>query len=273
VVRISNSEQQIFRDFPCEFHIAPGDEQKTRLFGTADILVYASHYDSCPRPPLEGMASGAAVVCTSTPGAEEYCRHEENCLLVPPRNPEAIGAAIERLMDDSALRERLVRGGFATAAQFPREREWDELEGLLFTFLGKEPVGPLLLKHLAKQGKFTEALAEAEKLPSDRDEGLQLFKGHCHLQLEDLEAAKACFEHALTINPNSSRACEGVGEVLFLAGLYPQSKSMFEWAIRNNPLNATANEALVRVNAELNLPVTHNSLSGGVPAETMAGGR
>jgi glycosyltransferase involved in cell wall biosynthesis/SAM-dependent methyltransferase/Tfp pilus assembly protein PilF len=134
VVRMSNTQQAIFRDFLCEFHFAPREELKTILYGTADILVYASHYDSCPRPPLEAMASGAAVICTETSGALEYCRDNENCILVPIKSPDALCAAIERLLDNRALRETLVKGGFDTAKQFPQEREWNELEQLLNKF-------------------------------------------------------------------------------------------------------------------------------------------
>ncbi len=107
---------------------------KTFLFGTADMLVYASHFDSCPRPPQEAMAAGAAVVCTATPGALEYCVHEENSLLVPVRDPRAIADALWRLVRDRALCDRLVQGGLRTAAEYPREREWNELEALLYRY-------------------------------------------------------------------------------------------------------------------------------------------
>jgi glycosyltransferase involved in cell wall biosynthesis len=135
-VRVSNSQAEIFRDFPCEYHLVPSDEMKTFLFGTADVLVYASHYDSCPRPPQEGMAAGCAVVCTATSGAKEYCVHEENCLLVPVQNPAAMADAILRVITDQALRERIIEGGKRTAARLPREREWNELEALLYTYVG-----------------------------------------------------------------------------------------------------------------------------------------
>ena len=44
-IRMSNTEPDIFKDFPCEFYICPSDELKTYLYGTAHILVYASHFD------------------------------------------------------------------------------------------------------------------------------------------------------------------------------------------------------------------------------------
>lgn len=138
VVRISSSRPEIFSTYPCEFHVRPTDEMKTVLYGTADILVYASHYDSCPRPPQEGMAAGCAVVCTSTSGALEYCRDGDNSLLVPIKSPEAIAGAVERLVRDRSLRERLVAGGMETARQYPQEREWNEMEALLWRFVEEE---------------------------------------------------------------------------------------------------------------------------------------
>jgi glycosyltransferase involved in cell wall biosynthesis len=134
-VRMSGTPPEIFQRYPCEFYVAPSDEMKTVLFGTADILIYASHYDSCPRPPQEAMASGCAVVCTATEGAMEYCRDDENCLLVPIQSPQAIADATLRLIRDRALRERLVQGGLATARKYPREREWNELETMLRYFV------------------------------------------------------------------------------------------------------------------------------------------
>jgi glycosyltransferase involved in cell wall biosynthesis/Tfp pilus assembly protein PilF len=134
-VRMSGTPPQIFNRFPCEFHIAPKDETKTVLFGTSHIHIYASHYDSCPRPPQEAMAAGCVVVCTATSGALEYCVDGENCLTVPIKSPAAIADAVERIMRDTALREKVIAGGFATARQFPREREWNEWEAIMYQFL------------------------------------------------------------------------------------------------------------------------------------------
>ncbi len=136
-VRMSSGPPDIFARFPCEYYIAPDDETKTALFGLADILVYASHYDSCPRPPQEAMAAGCAVICTATAGALEYCRDGENALLIPVKSPEAIAGAVERLVRDPALREKLAAGGLATAREYPREREWNEWENILYKFMGE----------------------------------------------------------------------------------------------------------------------------------------
>ncbi len=141
-VRISNTPPEIFREYPCEFHQAPDDARKTALYGTADLLVYASHYDSCPRPPLEAMAAGIPVVCTATEGAQEYCVDGRNALLVPVGSPREIAEAITRLLGDAALRAALVAGGAATAAERPVEREWNELETLVNTLVTHAGAAP-----------------------------------------------------------------------------------------------------------------------------------
>ena len=57
------------------------------------------------------MAAGKAIVATEVGGTPELVRHEENGLLVPPRQPECLADAILRLLDDSALRERMGHAG------------------------------------------------------------------------------------------------------------------------------------------------------------------
>jgi glycosyltransferase involved in cell wall biosynthesis/Tfp pilus assembly protein PilF len=153
-VRMSGTPPEIFARFPCEFYVAPSDEMKTVLYGTSHIHIYASHYDSCPRPPQEAMAAGCAVVCTATPGAMEYCRDGVNSLLVPVQSPEAIAAAVEKLIHDHALREKLVQGGLATAREYPREREWDEWESILFRF-ADEAAKPITNKPARKPRSFS----------------------------------------------------------------------------------------------------------------------
>ncbi|MFZ4619441.1 MAG: glycosyltransferase [Bacteroidota bacterium] len=280
-VRMSNSHPEIFKDFPCEFYAVPSDELKTFLYGTATILVYASHYDSCPIPPLEAMAAGAAVVCTASNGAKEYCRHEENALMVPVKSPDELCAAIERLLNDAELRERLIRGGFATARQFPREREWNEMEQLFISYArsGKpqkpevsgnakvllETIASLFeqkewSKSLDSITQFQEQFPECWQNDGEMQELLAQFKGLNHLNLQQLNEAKAAFEFALNVNPRSSEACAGLGEVLYQAEMDDESKKMFEWAVVNDTENINARKGLAKVNTALQLPGGDNSL-------------
>jgi glycosyltransferase involved in cell wall biosynthesis len=77
------------------------------------------------------MACGAPVVLTDSRGVREYARPGENCLLVPIRQPEALAAAILRVLDDQVLRDRLRLEGPSTAARFDWQTAGDRFEAAL----------------------------------------------------------------------------------------------------------------------------------------------
>lgn len=89
---------------------------------------------------------------------------------------------------------------------------------------------------------------------------LENFKGFNYLALQDIDNAKDAFENALQMNSTSSQACAGLGEVFFLQGKEEESKAMFEWAVKNNNVNAFAVSGLAKVNTHLGYPEDHNSL-------------
>jgi glycosyltransferase involved in cell wall biosynthesis len=57
------------------------------------------------------MAAGRPVVATPVGGTPELVVDGETGLLVPPRDPEALAAALRRVLDDRELAERLGEAG------------------------------------------------------------------------------------------------------------------------------------------------------------------
>ncbi len=53
---------------------APDDEQVSELFNQATVFVQTSTHEGFALPPLEAMATGAAVVCTDAHGNRDFCR-------------------------------------------------------------------------------------------------------------------------------------------------------------------------------------------------------
>lgn len=85
-------------------------------------------------------------------------------------------------------------------------------------------------------------------------------KGFNYLGLNSLERATEMYAGALEINPNSSQACAGLGEVFHMQYKEEEAKTMFEWAIKNNPGNLFAVSGLAKVNRDLGLEENHNNL-------------
>jgi phosphatidylinositol alpha-mannosyltransferase len=67
---------------------------------------------------LEAMAAGCPVVATRIDGFAALLTEGHDGLLVPPRDPSALAAALERVMTDPDLRRRLVNHGAATAEAY-----------------------------------------------------------------------------------------------------------------------------------------------------------
>jgi glycosyltransferase involved in cell wall biosynthesis len=116
-------------DFPYKYVYKPSFDELAKLYCSAHMVICPSWYESFPAPPLEGMACGVPVVTTSI-GVEDYARDGENCLVVPPRNPQAMADAILRLLVDKNLCHRLSEGGFATAQNFSWDKTANSIEGL-----------------------------------------------------------------------------------------------------------------------------------------------
>ena len=88
-------------------------------------------------------------------------------------------------------------------------------------------------------------------------------KGFNYLGLNDINNAKECFQKALEINPDSSQAYAGLGEILFLNKYDEQAKLMFEKAVQNNPNNLFAVNGLEKINKLL----SNNSSFPGSPKQ------
>jgi glycosyltransferase involved in cell wall biosynthesis len=73
----------------------------------SDIFVLASHADPFPLVNLEARLAGCALIGTEVGGIPEGLDHGRAGLLVPPRDPQRLAAAMHRLLADPAERERL----------------------------------------------------------------------------------------------------------------------------------------------------------------------
>jgi glycosyltransferase involved in cell wall biosynthesis len=93
------------------------------LLAASDLIVLPSLFEGLPLSVLEAMAAERPVVATRIGGTEEAVAHEVTGLLVPPSDPAALAAAIQRLRTDPLLAERLaVAGRKRVQAEFSADR-------------------------------------------------------------------------------------------------------------------------------------------------------
>lgn len=97
------------------------------LYRAADVFVNASVVDNAPVSIVEAWASGVPVVSTSAGGIPFLVKDGRDAILVPPREPEALGAAVLRVLGDGGLAAQLVRGGRRAA----QRHSWRRVRGAL----------------------------------------------------------------------------------------------------------------------------------------------
>ncbi len=91
-----------------------------QLYSQAAVFVFPSIYEGFGMPVLEAMACGAPVITSSTTSLPEVAG--DAALLVDPENVEALGDALQRLLEDAALRERLRTKGVERVKGFTWDR-------------------------------------------------------------------------------------------------------------------------------------------------------
>lgn len=68
------------------------------------VFVFPSYYrEGTPRCVLEAMSMGRPIITTDSPGCRETVIRGENGILVPPRDPNAVAAAMQRFLDEPTL--------------------------------------------------------------------------------------------------------------------------------------------------------------------------
>ena len=122
------------------------DEEKAALYRTADIYVSpATGAESFGIVLLEAMAAGTPIVCSDIHGYKGVVRRGREGLLVPPRKPKALAAAIAELLADDDRRAAMGESGIRRAREFSWERvtaKVDEYYGFVIRRLAAQDALP-----------------------------------------------------------------------------------------------------------------------------------
>jgi len=101
-----------------EFVSGVTTERIVELYAEAEVACVPSLYEGFSLPAVEAMACGVPVVGTTGGAVPEVIGTDgETGLLVPPGDPEALAAALRRMLGDPALRARIGAAGKARALE------------------------------------------------------------------------------------------------------------------------------------------------------------
>lgn len=102
------------------FHGKQAQDTLPYFYSAAEVVVVPSHYESFGLVALEAMACGTPVIASETGGLAFLVRDGETGFHIPAGDAEALGARLQELLADPALRERIGR----SAAQYARQFDW-----------------------------------------------------------------------------------------------------------------------------------------------------
>lgn len=103
-------------------HLAGYRPDADSLIGAASVVVLSSAEEGMGSVLLDAMAAGKPVAATAAGGIPDVVGDGETGLLVPPRDPLALGQAIARLLVDRGLAARLGAAGARRVREFSIER-------------------------------------------------------------------------------------------------------------------------------------------------------
>jgi glycosyltransferase involved in cell wall biosynthesis len=97
------------------------------LYRDHDIYILPTFSEGTPRTLVEARAFGCPVIATNVGGIPSSVEDGRDGLLIPPNDVGAIARAVQRMLDDEPLRQRLIAAGLDRSRAMTLEQFADDL--------------------------------------------------------------------------------------------------------------------------------------------------
>lgn len=88
------------------------------VYKRSNVVITPSYYEGLGFTAIESLAASRPLVCTNVPGLNEVGIKDKNCLMIPPRNSKKLSESILRLLNNTALAQRISRNGPKSVEKF-----------------------------------------------------------------------------------------------------------------------------------------------------------
>lgn len=114
----------------------PFGDSLFNIYRSADILVFPSIYftEGIPRVIIEAFAFSLPVITTDIGGVKSIVINEKTGLLIKPHSSEEIYQAVRRLINDTYLRERMIKKSYEFAVAHTLEGEIKKITEEILSF-------------------------------------------------------------------------------------------------------------------------------------------
>lgn len=110
-------------------------EELFRLYNSAALFVFPSLYEGFGLPPLEAMACGCPVITSNTSSLPEVVG--DAGVLVNPYDVNELAKAMERVLEDGDLREKLIKKGLERVKLFSWQKAASQTLEVYESLVGK----------------------------------------------------------------------------------------------------------------------------------------
>lgn len=111
-------------------------EDVPNLLRAVDVAVMSSDYEGSPLFAFECMAHGAPLVSTDVGAVGDVLRRDESVVLVPPRDPAALAAAVQGLLDAPERRRAMAAAARERLTEFEMPAVATRFEELYESLIG-----------------------------------------------------------------------------------------------------------------------------------------
>ena len=95
-----------------------------KYYLNSDKFILPSIWEGFPLTLLEAWESKLPVIITNVGGISQICKNNENAIIIPSKNPEAIAGAIEKLIKNSKFAKQIGENG---RKEVEKKYTWDKI--------------------------------------------------------------------------------------------------------------------------------------------------